>query len=173
MKVFISYHRGDTAYKNTLVEYLETEEIPYYVVPEDYSFDGLHHEHIAQIIIDEVKWCSVTICIIGQETYSRPHVDHEIKATIKGGISTRRGLVGLMLDNRGDSKNNINYDIFPNRIQDNYTDEIPYVVLGQWASFKSELKNLLNEAYDNRYENYEVKNNRKLMKLRKGKYYDQ
>jgi len=173
MKVFVSYHRADTSYKEKLLEYLESKDIPYYVVPEDYNFDGLYHEHIAQIILDEIKWCSVTICIIGQETYSRPHVDHEIKATLKGGISIRRGLVGLMLDNRRDSKNNINYDTFPNRIQDNYTDDIPYVVLGQWASFKNELGSLLNEAYDNRYENYEVNNSRELMKLRNGKYYEQ
>lgn len=173
MKVFISYHRADTIFKDNLVEHLDSQEIPYYVVPEEYDFDGLYHEHIAQIIIEEISSCSVTICIIGKETYSRPHIDHELKATLRGEICVRRGLIGLMLDNRGDSKNNIDYNIFPNRIQDNYTDDIPYVVLGQWASYKSELDNLMTEAYDNRCANYNVNNSRRLMSLREGKYYEQ
>ena len=119
MKVFISYHRADTRQKCALTDFLDSRRIQYYCVPENYSFDGMYHEHIAQVIIDNMGDCDVTICIVGAETYTRPHVDHEIKATLRGGVETRKGLVVVMLENRRDSIREINYDTFPNRIQDN------------------------------------------------------
>ncbi len=170
MKVFISYHRADKKFKDQLITALQQNNIDYYCVPEDYSFDGMKHPHIAQIIIENMNDCQVTVCIIGKETYTRPHVDHELKATLKGDIETRRGLVGVMLENRGDSKNKINYDTFPNRIQDNED----YTVLIQNASLSQEIALAVQEAFDRSNDSsYIVDNSRPLMELRKGRYYDQ
>lgn len=173
MKVFISYHRGDTKYKKQLENLLDEIDIKYYSVPSNYFFNGMNHDHIAQVLRDKIKMCSVTICIIGKETYSRPHVDHELYNTLKGGICNRRGLVGIMLENRGDNVNNIDYSTFPNRIQDNFTDSIPYVELTQWASIKMKLKEVIENAQNNRCKDFEIDNSATLMQLRRGNYYDQ
>lgn len=173
MKVFISYHREDIKYKEQLEKMLDNIDVKYYSIPSDFFFNGTNHEHIAKILSDEIKMCSITICIIGKKTYSRPHVDHELYNTLRGGICTRKGLIGIMLENRGDNKNSINYSTFPNRIQDNYTASIPYVVLTQWASINDELHNAILEAQGKRCENFEIDNTATLMQLRRGKYYDQ
>lgn len=173
MKVFISYHREDNKYKEQLEKMLGEIDIKYFSVPTDYFFEGKNHEHIAQILRDEIKMCSVTICIIGKETYSRPHVDHELYNTLKGGICKRKGLVGVMLENRGDNINNIDYSSFPNRIQDNITEEIPYVVLAQWASVRTKLQEVISKANRKRCKSFEIDNTAILMQLRRGGYYDQ
>lgn len=169
MKVFISYHRADSLYKDKIVQILQSNHIEYYCVPEDYVFNGLYHQTIAQIIIDNMSDCDVTICIIGRETYMRPHVDHEIKATLRGNSETRRGLVGIMLENRKDSKSGINFSTFPNRIQDN----LQYTVLIQMASANSEIVSAVNEAHRrSRNSSYQVNNSRLLLDLRRSRYYD-
>jgi hypothetical protein len=173
MRVFISYHRADTKYKNKIADYLESKNISHYSVPEDYIFDGRHHQDIAQHIIKQMENCTVAICIVGKETYQRPHVDHELKAALKGGICNRKGLVSIMLENRLDNKNKINLDTFPNRIQDNMTHQIQYVLLGQMASFEDEVVELLEAAENKRCDNYNIDNTRRVMNLRAGKYYDQ
>lgn len=172
MKVFISYHRADTIYKNQLVQMLDDLSVPYYVVPEDYNFDGMFHQHVAQIILDNITDCTVTICIVGKETYRRPHVDHEIKATLRGGPGIRNGLIAVMLESRGDSKRNIDRSTFPARIADNIGPEHPYVIVKQWASIKSELRKAIQQAESNRGSRIPVHNNRPLMNLRTGRYYD-
>jgi len=173
MKVFISYHRGDSKYKKQIERMLDKISIKYYSIPINYYFDGKNHEHIADILRDEIKLCSVTICIIGKETYTRPHVDHELYNTLNGGICKRKGLVGVMLENRGDNINNINLFTFPNRIQDNSTEKIPYVVLTQMASISNKLIDVISEAESKRCANFEIDNSATLMQLRKGEYYDQ
>ena len=40
MKVFISYHRADTAYRRKLERILQNYGIDYYAVPEDADFNG-------------------------------------------------------------------------------------------------------------------------------------
>jgi len=172
-RIFISYHRQDSDIKDELVELLE--ENNYYVrsIDEDHIFDGRKHQEIAQICIDEIEDCDITICIIGKETYSRSHVDHEIKATLRGGFDERKGLIAVMLEERGDSKNNTDLDTFPNRIQDNISDEFDYVVLEQWASIRDRIVDAIDEAESRRSENINVKNNRGLMELRQGRYYSQ
>lgn len=172
-RIFISYHRQDSDNKDELVELLEENNYDVRSIDEDHIFDGRKHQEIAQICIDEIEDCDVTICIIGKETYSRSHVDHEIKATLRGGFDARKGLIAIMLEERGDSKNNIDLNTFPNRIQDNISEDFDYVVLEQWASIQEKIDEAIDEAQYRRTEHINVKNNRTLMVLRQGRYYNQ
>lgn len=172
-RIFISYHRKDGHKKDELEDLLLENNYKVSSIDEDHIFDGKKHQEIAQICIDEIEDCDVTICIVGKETYKRSHVDHEIKATLRGGFEYRRGLIALMLEDRGDSKNDIDLNTFPNRIQDNITDDFDYCVLEQWASIKDRLREAIDEAEFRRTQHINVKNNRGLMELRKGKYYNQ
>lgn len=172
-KIFISYHRKNSDKKDELVEILEELNYDVNIIDEDHIFDGRKHQEIAQICIDEIEDCDVTICIVGNETYRRSHVDHEIKVSLRGGFENRKGLIAVMLEERGDSKNNIELNIFPNRIQDNISDEFNYVVLEQWASIRDKIRDAIDEAEFRRTEHINVKNNRTLMELRQGRYYNQ
>ena len=46
MKVFISYHRADSAYRRKAENILKSHNIDYYVVPEDKNFNGQSAEKI-------------------------------------------------------------------------------------------------------------------------------
>lgn len=47
MRVFISYHRADTAYRRKLENILQSHRIDYYAVPEDADFNGKKQKQFA------------------------------------------------------------------------------------------------------------------------------
>lgn len=169
MKVFISYHRADTKDREHIEDLLKDNNIPFYAVPKDVNFDGEHHQYIKDTILQGMYDCDVLLCIVGKDTYTRPHVDWELHEALKGNIHTRRGILAVMLEKRGDSKNNIDYATFPNRLEDNED----YIVIEQYASLQDRLKEALDETLDNsRNREIQVNNRRPPMPLRQGKYFD-
>lgn len=169
MKVFISYHRADTKAREHIEDLLKDNDIPFYAVPKDVNFDGEHHQYIKDTILQWMNDCDVLLCIVGKDTYTRPHVDWELHEALKGNIHTRRGILAVMLEKRGDSKNNIDYATFPNRLEDNED----YIVIEQYASLQDRLKDALDKALDNsRNKDMQVNNSRLPMQLRQGKYFD-
>ena len=169
MKVFISYHRADTKEREYIEELLKANSVLYYAVPKNINFDGKHHQYIKDIILQGMNDCDALLCIVGKETYARPHVDWELHEALKGDVNIRRGVLAVMLEKRGDSKNNINYDSFPNRLQDNED----YIIVEQYASLQDRLVDALREALNNKNDkDIQTTNKRKLMQLRSGKYYD-
>ena len=169
MKVFISYHRADTKVREHIEDLLKDNNITFYVVSKDVNFDGEHHQYIKDTILQGMNDCDVLLCIVGKDTYTRPHVDWELHEALKGNIHTRRGILAVMLEKRGDSKNNIDYATFPNRLEDNED----YIVIEQYASLQDRLKDALDKALDNsRNKDMQVNNSRLPMQLRQGKYFD-
>lgn len=169
MKVFISYHRADTKAREHIEDLLKDNNIPFYAVPKDVNLDGEHHQYIKDTILQGMNDCDVLLCIVGKDTYTRPHVDWELHEALKGNIHTRRGILAVMLEKRGDSKNNIDYATFPNRLEDNED----YIVIEQYASLQDRLKDALDKALDNRRnKDMQVNNSRLPMQLRQGKYFD-
>ena len=168
-KVFISFHRADYKYKERIVQILEENKIPFYCVPDTANFDGSSHQDIAEQLCKKMDDCNILLCIVGKETYSRPHVDWEIHNALKGEVGARKGIIAVMLESRQDSKSSICNKTFPLRLREN----IDYVVLEQFASISDTIQSAIKRANSNR-------NNRKLqtshqrqpMQLRAGKYYD-
>lgn len=169
MRVFISYHRADTKAREHIEDLLKDNGIPFYTVSRNVNFDGEHHQYIKDIILQGMYDCDVLLCIVGKDTYTRPHVDWELHEALKGEIKTRKGVLAVMLENRRDNKNDIDYATFPNRLEDNKD----YIVIEQYASLQDRLKDALDEALDNSRNRYiQVNNRRPPMPLRQGKYFD-
>lgn len=169
MRVFISYHRADQKYRTAIENLLRQNNISYYAVPENTNFDGMHHQHIKDIINSQMYNCNVLLCIVGKETYSRPHVDWELHEALKGDINHRRGVLAVLLENRGDNKNDIDYSLFPNRLRDNED----YIVIEQYCSLYEKIVDALDEAVEKSRDRYiQTKNTRCPMQLRQGRYFD-
>lgn len=168
-KIFISYHRADKKYKDRILDILDEFGYRYFCVDENESFNGWTHQNIANQICSKMEACDVLLCIVGKETYSRPHVDWEIHTALKGGVGNRKGIIAVMLEKRQDSINNIDFDTFPTKLQDN----LDYVVLEQYASIDSRMEYAIECALENKdNDSIKVTHKNPVMKLRAGKYYD-
>lgn len=170
MKVFISYHRADARQKDKTIKLLSANNIEYYSVPENYSFDGRSHQAIATFLANEIKQCDVLLCIVGKDTYSRPHVDNEIYAALKGAVGVRKGIVAALLENRNDSINSIDFDTFPTKLAENFD----YIVLEQFSAIADKkLIPAITQAETNS-KNRALQSNcgNPPMQLRRGKYFD-
>ena len=169
MKVFISFHRTDTKYKNKIINILKENNIQYFCVSDKENFDGWSHQKIANHICEKMNDCDVLLCLVGKKTYSRPHVDYEIHFALKGGLQSRKGILVVMLENRLDNKNNIDYSTFPTRLKDNMN----YIVIEQFASIQDKLLEALNKSMENKKNNkIQISKKSPVMKLRTVKYYD-
>ena len=169
MKVFISYHRADTSYRRKLENILQNYKIDYYVVPEDADFNGKKAESICNFLCNKLKKCDVLICLIGKETYRRPHVDREIHTALKGEIGIRLGIVGVHLPSRKDSLSSVDLSTFPTKLWDNKE----YVVWCEWNDLNSSIKDLVEVAYNRSCDKkYQTNHKNSCMSLREKIYYD-
>ncbi len=113
--------------------------------------------------------CDLVLCIVGKETFSRPHVDWELHEALKGGIKSRKGIIAVLLENRLDSKKFINSETFPVRLNDN----LDYIVIEQFSSLNERIQYACEKAKENSKDKMiQVINNKKPMELRKKLYFD-
>jgi len=151
-RVFVSYHfrndqkwrkRFDTRFGGSagVVEFggVEMGEIP----------DGLKTETVRQRIRDEfLRRTSVTIVLIGTQTWQRKHVDWEISSSLRHtDLNPRSGLLGLFLPTHP-SYGQQTYDkgIVPPRLYDNAA--IGYAVMAHWSDDPHRLAELVSKAYN-------------------------
>ena len=169
MKVFISYHRADSDYRNKLENILDYAGIEYYAVPEDADFNGKKAETIKRFICNRLKQCDVMICLIGKKTFSRPHVDREIHTALKGRPGSRLGIVGVLLPTRNETLKSIDKNTFSVKLWQNKE----YVVWSEYSDLKNNISNLIHEAYKNS-KNAKIQTNHSnpCMPLRSTVYYD-
>ena len=169
MKVFISYHRLDSPYRHRLENILTSKGIDYYAVPEDADFNGKRAETIKNYICAKLQKCDVLLCLIGQETYSRPHVDREIHTALKGGPSNRLGIVGILLPTRNETLQSIHLNTFPKKLWDNKD----YVVWSTWDRLNGDINDLIQQALLNSQNNIiQTNHSNPCMPLRSKIYYD-
>lgn len=100
-KVFISYHhKNDQAYKEALIRMNEQHRIFINgsVDTGDIS-DTLPPQTIRRIIRDRyLGSTTVTILLVGTETWGRKHIDWELKSSmINGQVNKRSGILVIML----------------------------------------------------------------------------
>lgn len=168
MKVFISYHLLDRKYRIKTENILKHYNIDYYVVPENIDFNGKSHQFIEDFLCKEIKKCDILLCLIGKETYSRPHVDRELHTALKGDITERLGIIGVHLDTRTDSLDTIDLNTFPKKLWDNKN----YVIWTNWKDLNSNLLELLDFAIKNAKNNKIITNHsNKCLQLRGSRYY--
>lgn len=169
MKVFISYHRADTKYRHKVETILNNAGIDYYAVSEDADFNGKKAETIKNFICNRLKKCDVLICLIGKETYKRPHIDREIHTALKGEPGVRLGIIGVLLDSRGDSLYDVDLNTFPTKLWDNKN----YVVLTAYKDLNRDIIELVEQAANNSHnKKLQTNHSNHCMPLRAGRYYD-
>lgn len=150
-KVFISYHHdNDESYKKIF-------EIRFgsafgAVIPGAVQFGdidtNLSADAIRQKIRDDyLRETSVTVVLIGTQTWQRKHVDWEISSSIRDtDLNPRSGLLGLFLRSHASfgSDNYKQYTI-PPRLHDNV--ECGFAVLADWTEDPKRIQELVHEAY--------------------------
>lgn len=149
--VFISYHHSnDEIYKKeferlfcSIYDILETKAIS------DGDIDtSLKTESIRQKVRDEfIRSASVTIVLIGAETWKRKHVDWEISASIRDTqLNPRAGLLGIILPSypRVDMAKYYKGTI-PPRLQDNI--DCGFAKIYNWSNDPYQVQGLIHEAF--------------------------
>lgn len=155
--VFISYHhQNDEYYKmeferlfSSIYDILETKAVS----------DGdinpyLQTETIRQKIRDEfIRSASVTVVLIGNETWKRKHVDWEIASSLRNTqFNSRTGLLGIILPsyNRTDISKYDKYTI-PPRLSDNI--ESGYANIYNWNTNPTIVQKWIHDAFNKRHLN--------------------
>ncbi len=149
--VFVSYHhKNDERYKleferifSSVYDILETRAVS----------DGdinplLKTETIRQKIRDDfIRSASVTVVLIGSETWKRKHVDWEISSSIRDTqYNSRTGLLGILLPTypRSDMQH---YDkgTIPPRLQDNI--DCGFARIHNWSTNAQEVQDWIHDAF--------------------------
>ena len=149
--VFISYHhRNDEDYKieferlfSGIYDVLETKAVS------DGDIDPyLKTETIRQKIRDEfIKNATVSIVLIGSETWKRKHVDWEISSSIRDTqLNSRTGLLGIILPTypRTDTTK-YNPGTIPPRLQDNI--DCRFAKIYNWSNDPYQIQGWIHEAF--------------------------
>ena len=169
-KVFISYyHASDQYYREQFEELFNN--IYDIIVSRSVQIGDidpyLPAERVRQIIRDDyLRDTTVTVVLIGPETWKRKHVDWEIGASIRNTqYNPRSGLLGIHLPNHPDyGREKYNKCIIPPNLSDNIDRE--FAKLYDWNTDPYKIQEWIHEAFlrrnqinpDNSYESF--KNNR-------------
>jgi hypothetical protein len=149
-KVFVSYHHAlDAAYKTGFERFGSIFDV---LVPgsvNDGDFDSnLPAETIRQKIRDEyLRDTSVTVVLIGAETWQRKHIDWEIGSSIRQtAYNPRSGLMGILLPTypRTDASK-YNPHTIPPRLFDNIKCE--FATIFNWSDNPTTVQGWIHDAY--------------------------
>jgi hypothetical protein len=152
--VFVSYHHAnDQYYRNQFEQLFAT----YYDIIISRSVQigeispNLPAERVRQLIRDNyLRDTTVTIVLIGSETWKRKHVDWEIGASIrKTQYNSRSGLLGIFLPGHpAYGRDKYNKCIIPPRLYDNAN--CGYANLYDWNTNPAVVKGWIDQAFNNR-----------------------
>lgn len=149
-KVFVSYHHAlDEAYKTKFERFGSIFDV---LVPgsvNDGDIDSnLSAETIRQKIRDEyLRDTSVTVVLIGAETWQRKHIDWEIGSSIRQTeYNLRSGLLGILLPTypRTDPTK-YNPHTIPPRLYDNIKCE--FATIYNWSDSPTTVQAWIHDAY--------------------------
>lgn len=151
--VFISYHHSnDQAYRNQFEGYF-AGRFDIFVSKSVQIGDidpNLKTETIRQKIRDEyLRDSTVTVVLIGRETWQRKHVDWEIGSSIRQTLfNPRSGLLGVFLPTYPlTTDNKFDPHTIPPRLYDNW--KCGYSKIHNWTSDPVVLSTWIQEAFDN------------------------
>lgn len=153
-KCFISYHHAnDQEYKERFVTFFDDIEdvfIDKSVGDGDIS-DDCKTETIWQIIRDNyLSDSTVTIVLIGTETWKRKYIDWEISSSIRDTKNnSRSGLIGILLPTHPSyGKKHYNKSIIPPRLYDN--QKCGFAKIYNWSEEPKAIKKWIEDAFERR-----------------------
>lgn len=154
-KVFVSYHHyNDQGYRDKFEElFAEQHDIMVSKSVQDNDIDSnLPADTIRQKIRDEyLRDSTVTVVLIGAETWKRKHVDWEIGSSLRETTySSRSGLLGILLPSYpGYAKKSYDPHTIPPRFSDNF--ENGFAKLYLWNENPATVQKWIHEAFERRY----------------------
>lgn len=154
-KVFVSYHHsiGDQKYRNDF-ESLFAERHGIMISKSVQIGDinpNIATDTIRQKIRDEyLRDSTVTVVLIGPETWQRKHVDWEIGASIRHTqYNPRSGLLGIILPTYPHhASSEYNQYTIPPRLNDNIKSG--FAKIYNWSTDPAEVQCWMHEAYERR-----------------------
>lgn len=152
--VFVSYHHGNDQKYRDEFERLFSDKHDIFVsksVQIGEIPDNTPTEIIRQIIRDEyLRDTTVTIVLIGSETWKRKHVDWEIGSSIRQtSLNPRSGLIGIILPSYPrNSINNYNQFTIPPRLYDNIKCDFSKIY--NWSDNPIVVQSWIHEAFERR-----------------------
>lgn len=154
-KVFVSYHHANDQHYRDQFERLFADHHGI-IVSKSVQIgdipDGLKTETVRQKIRDEyLRDSTVTIVLIGSETWKRKHVDWEIGSSIRHTeYNSRSGLLGIILPSyHGYAANEYNPCTIPPRLHDNVA--CGYAKIYKWSMDPALVQSMIHEAFEKRF----------------------
>jgi len=153
-KVFVSYHHEDDqgyrdAFEALFADYygiMVSKSVQIGDIPE-----GLKTETVRQKIRDEyLRDSTVTVVLIGTQTWQRKHVDWEIGASIRHTeYNPRSGLLGILLPTHPNfGTGRVDYGLIPPRLADNH--RCGYAKVYDWVNDPSQVQSWIHTAFADR-----------------------
>ncbi len=153
-KVFVSYHHDNDQRYRELFENIFSNTYDIMVSKSVQIGDidpNLKTDTIRQKIRDEyLRDSTVTVVLIGTETWKRKHVDWEIAASIrKTEYNPRSGLIGILLPSHPDyNRNTCDKHIIPPRLADNI--DCGFAKIYDWNTNPFQVQEWIHEAFERR-----------------------
>lgn len=148
-KVFISYyHHDDEYYRNRFETLFGTTFINKSVAPGEIDSDN-SADYIKRLIQTEhITDSSVTVVLVGRNTWGRKHVDWEISAALSKKAGGYSGLMGLCLPTNPDYGTSYNPNNTPPRLVDNL--DSGYAKYYDWTEDVADIKAWIQTAFNSR-----------------------
>jgi len=154
-KVFVSYHHANDQYYRNLFEQLFASGGYDIMISKSVQIgdidSNLQTETIRQKIRDEyLRDSTVTVVLIGTQTWQRKHVDWEIGSSIRDTTyNPRSGLLGIFLPTHPSyNSNTYNPYIIPPRLY--YNAKCGFSKLYDWNTNPYIVQQWIHEAFENR-----------------------
>jgi len=164
-RCFIAHHSVDDEEVADFVESFGDAFIPRVVgvSDEDDYIDSDDTDYVMDRIRDKyLRDSTVTIVIIGGCTWARRFVDWEVYSSLRNDAKNRRsGLMAITLPSMADSTRHL-----PPRVADNVDGEKGYARWWKYPSSASDLRDLIETAFEARTSKAHLSNNTRERKLR-------
>lgn len=168
-KCFISYHHADEDEVQQFIQQFDHDRDVLIARGIGASMSGdiidsTNTEYIKQQIRAKyLRDTTVTIVLIGQETWKRRFVDWEIAASLRNtSTSSASGLLGITLP----SASNYSGKRMPDRLGDNVDDTDGYARWWKYPPSAESLANMIETAYAARTSKALLRNNTRSLRLR-------
>lgn len=148
-KVFISYHHDlDQSYKDRFTKQFGHVLVDWSVRIGD-IVDGLATETIRQKVRDEwLRESTVTVVLIGRDTWQRKHVDWEIGSSLRNTqFNPRSGLLGILLRTNVRQPGVYDPGTVPPRLADNLAGTDAFAKLYAWSEDASAVQGWIHDPY--------------------------
>ena len=148
-KVFVSFYNEDLRYKDHFVRLMSSHMVDMSVHTGDINPNN-NTDTIRRIIRDEyIGDATVTVVLIGTDTWRRKHVDWEIGSSIRDTKKNpRTGLLGILLPTYPLVNGEYNEHTIPPRLWYNVVCE--FAKIYTWSQDPNANQNIIHDAYKKR-----------------------